>query len=107
MNWRLFLAGGEGVEISSPLGKFERRDIYNFDEVPWCLGSLFGHVMNHTKGSNQNIVRWLESTVNTTKRFATFIPIVRADGYADRGGCNQIPPFAILKGTKNILYSQR
>lgn len=71
--------------------------MYNFDEVPLHLSNMFGCKMNRSRDSNQNVVVWLSSTVDTTKRFGTIIPTVRADGYQDDGK-NPVPPVLIFKG---------
>ena len=79
--WRSWLQMGD-VIAGSKLGRYLERDLYNLDEVPFQLEHIFKK-MNHSEGNSQNLVQWLSCTIDVTKRFATLIPLTRADGYPD------------------------
>lgn len=78
-------------------GKVRHDEIFNTDEVPLVPLPL----SKKQVVPNEAVVvqlRTADTTVDASKRFATLLPFLRADGYRSVVKANCVPPVLILKG---------
>jgi hypothetical protein len=99
-SFRLFLLTA-GVLIS-PLGFITSSQLFNFDETPLHIGLAdWLKSMNSTKNGSGEL-SGVKFTVDITKRWASVVLTVRADGYADLvngAKTKPIKPLLLFKGS--------